>query len=283
MKRGKYLGLAVIGLALLPVSAWAQASEDAPVAVVSANERQDAGTTRLPPEPDRESGSTDIEAGVAYEDLTRDRAPWRRAYLLMIKRIAERKAVYGSLEETSRFSEKDTELNAGLYYPLSRRWTAVLEAGGSPTHRVLAKWSALGQIEYSFGRGWGAHAGLRHREYNTATVNVANFGVEKYIKSFRLAYTFYTSHLEKAGYSATHRVETNYYYGNSALNLSVARGRELENILPAGVLRSDVKLINLSGTHWFAPAWAVSYGVSWHDQGTIYTRRGLTFALRRRL
>jgi len=241
-----------------------------------------ASEPRLSP-PTPNSGTTEIEAGFNYENLTRGYAPWRQATFLVIHRFTQRKVIYGTIEETNRFSRNDTEGMAGFYYPLSKQWTGLLEASVSPTHSVLPTWSLLGQIERAFGRRWGAQAGLRHREYDTATVDISNFGVEKYIKHFRFAYTLYAVHLQQAGFSTTHRIDANYYYGNSAVNLTLAAGRELENIIPAGVVPSKVKVVNFGGTHWFARDWAVSYSLSWYEQAPFYIRQGLTIGLRYRL
>lgn len=227
--------------------------------------------------------ATDIEAGATYENLTNGRAPWRRAYLLFIKRFSTSKVVYGSVEETSRFERTDTEAAGGVHFPLSNRWNALVEASISPTHNVLSRWSFLGQVEYMFHGGWGAHAGFRHRQYNAASVNTASLTLEKYITSFRFSYTAYVFHLQNAGLSVTHRADANHYYGQSALNLTLAYGRELENILPAGILRTDVRLVSVGGTHWFTPGWAVSYNGTWHEQGRHYARHGLTLGVRRRL
>ena len=235
------------------------------------------------PAPAANPGNITIEAGITYENLTRGQEPWRRAYFQMVVPFAERKVVYGAVEEHSRFSQTDSDFTVGAYYPLGKRWTGLVEGSVSPTHNFLSKWSMLGQIEHSFGQGWGASAGVRHREYETAIANIGNLGVEKYIKNFRLAYMISPSHLEKAGFATAHRWDTNYYYGDSAINLILVRGSGVENIVPAGVLRTTVKLVNVNGTHWFAAGWALTYAANWHEQGTHYTRHGLTLGLRHRL
>lgn len=262
----KTVGLAVAVLIFLASPVWPQ-------------------TTPQQPElaPDPETRSTEIEAGLSYEDLTHGLAPWRAAYLRIVMHKAVRKAVYVSIEETERFSRRDTQFTAGTYHPFNKRWTALFEGSVSPTHAVLGKWSALGQIEHDAGRGWGVHAGLRHRQYNSTAIDVGNFTFEKYIKAHRVAYTFYAGHVESAGIATTHRVEMNHYYGNSAVNFNVAYGRELENIPPAGILRTSVMLVSLGGVHWVSGRWGLSYAANWQEQGRIYARRGVTLALRHKL
>lgn len=233
--------------------------------------------------PDRKPRTVDIEAGFNYENLTHGYAPWRQSYVSFIDRFTQRKVLYGMVQETNRFSLNDTEAMAGLYYPLRKQWTALIEASLSPTHNVLPKWSTLGQVEHSLGGGWGAQVGLRHREYNTVKVNTSNFGIEKYHKKFRFAYTFYATDLRRAGFSTTQRVDANYYYGNSSVNLTLASGRELENIIPVGVVPSRVKVVNIGGIHWFARDWGVSYSLSSYEQAPFYTRQGFKVGLRYRL
>ena len=77
----------------------------------------------------------------------------------------------------------------GFYQPLSRRWAMLVEANASPTHRILAKWSALAQLERNFGKGWVGSAGYRRTVFNTAQVNTGTFSAERYFSSYRVAYT----------------------------------------------------------------------------------------------
>ncbi|HEY2382403.1 MAG TPA: YaiO family outer membrane beta-barrel protein [Terriglobia bacterium] len=227
--------------------------------------------------------TTDAEAGIRYETLSNGFAPWRDAYVSGIHHFSERKVLYGAIDETSRFSMLDSQATAGLYYPLGRSWTGVFEGDISPTHNILPAWSGFGQIDRSFRNGWGADAGVRHRKYEGASVYITNAGVEKYIRSFHLAYTLYESYLKGAGASSTSRVEADYYYGRNSISLNAAAGSELDNIFPAGVVQTPVKLMNLNGTHWFAPAWAVSFSVSGENEGRFYNRRGFSIGLRRKL
>jgi YaiO family outer membrane protein len=230
-----------------------------------------------------EAGRTSVEAGLSYESLTRGFAPWRGAYLQFVKRGAQRKAIYLAIDETERFSLRDTQFTAGTYHPLNKRWTALFEGTISPTHNVLGKWSALGQIEHDLGGGWGTAVGIRHRQYNTASVSVGNFGLEKYLNPFRAAYTLYASRLAGAGVATAHRVEANYYYGNSVVNFNASYGSELENIPPAGILRTTVTQMSIGGTQWFNDRWGLSYTGSWHKQGRTYTRQGIALGVRRKL
>ncbi len=65
-----------------------------------------------------------IELNASYESLTHGYAPWRSLSLDVSKKLADRRVLYGSLRETSRFSLRDQEVMGGLYFPLGKRWLA---------------------------------------------------------------------------------------------------------------------------------------------------------------
>jgi YaiO family outer membrane protein len=227
--------------------------------------------------------SVDVEVGFTSEHLTNGFAPWRSGHVQVTRRFAVRKVLYAQFERTRRHSQTDSAITVGGYYPLGARWTAVAEVNASPTHRVLATWSALGQVEHDFGRGWTGQAGMRHRQYNTTGVRIANVGAAKSFNVFRVGYILYASSVAEAGVAVTNRVDGTYHYGNSALTLTVAYGKDRENIVPNGVLSTSVRAAGVHGVHWISSSWAASYAVGWHNQGNIYTRQGLTLGLRYRL
>lgn len=225
----------------------------------------------------------EVEAGYSYEYLTNGFAPWQSAHLFVGKRFASRQSLYGVYRETSRVRQRDREGLIGFYQPLGRRWAVLLEANASPTHRILAKWSALAQVERQFGKGWVGSAGYRRTVYKTAQVSTGAFTVERYFSRYRAAYTLYVSGLEGAGTSASHRGQFNYYYGeqSSTLGVSFAAGRELEN-LGTRILRTGVQSFAVQGRHWVNSRWGMNYDATLHRQGEIYTRKGFSVGLRHR-
>ena len=115
---------------------------------------------------------TEIELGHGKETLTNNLPDWTSTYLLASRQFGERKTLYGGLRETRRFGLDDTEVHAGLYYPLAATWTSLLEASASPTHEVLARYSVYGELQKNLGSGWGVGLGLRHNEYSLIGTNV---------------------------------------------------------------------------------------------------------------
>lgn len=231
-----------------------------------------------------ESGEpAQIEAGYSLDSLDKGYADWRSYYIEGEKKLGDRNTVYGSLRKIERFKLQDSELQAGIYYPLASRWTFLAEGNTSPTHNVLAKWSALGQIQYAMADGWGIHLGVRHTDYNSALSNVVSLTGERYWSNYRAAYTQSSSTLAGTGSTSNGRFQlARYYDEHSWIGLGVSRGSEIENLgSTLGVLNSSVQTVGLNGRHWLNHDWAASYELSSNKQGDLYTRNTFRLGLRR--
>lgn len=228
------------------------------------------------------SETVEVEADISFEHLSKGFAPWSEIYLSASKKFKSRRAIYGIYRGTRRFRQSDDEMTVGFYQPIGKTWTLFAEGNASPTHRVLPKFSTLLQIEHSLKKGWGAQAGWRHTEFNTARTNTGIFTVERYFSNYRSAYTLYLTNLAGAGVFAAHRVQlTRYYNEKSSMNLSFAAGREVEN-LGARILQTDVQSFSVGGRHWINSHWGLSYNYSFTRQGSIYTRQGFNYGIRYR-
>ena len=226
--------------------------------------------------------AVEVEAGISFEHLSNGFGSWSEAHLSASKKFKSRRTVYGTYRRTERFGQSDNEMIAGFYQPIGKRWTFFAEGSASPTHRILPKFSTLLQIERSLKKGWGAQAGWRHTKFNTARTDTGVFTVERYFSNYRAAYTLYATNLAGVGTSAAHRVQlTRYYNEKNSLNLSLAAGREVEN-LGARVLRTDVQSVAIGGRHWINQRWGLNYNYSFTRQGSIYTRQGFNFGIRYR-
>lgn len=227
---------------------------------------------------------SEVELGATHERLSGGRPDWRSIYLEGSHPLGERRVIYGGLRETLRFGLADTEIWAGYSHPLGREWTAVVEGSASGEHRVLPKYSALGQLTRHLPGGWGLSAGLKHSEYSLSGVNLLVLGAERYWGNFRAGYNLYAGRPEGATTGVAHRFALNYYYGErSTVGIALAAGREVENVgPPLGVASTDVRSLSLSGRHWFAPSWALSWDLLAHEQGSLYRREGIRLGLRHR-
>lgn len=224
-----------------------------------------------------------IEVGASLDTLNKGYANWRSHYIEGEKKLGDRHAVYGSLRETERFKIRDTEVQAGVYYPLASRWTLLTEGNASPTHTILARWSVLGQIQYALDEGWGVHLGLRHTDYNNALSNILLVTGERYWSNYRAAYTHSVSTLAGAGSASNGRIQlARYYDEQSWIGVNLSNGSEIENLgSTLGILNTRVQSIGLNGRHWFDHDWAVSYEIATNKQGSLYTRNAFRLGLRR--
>jgi len=271
------------------ISALRRASELAVAALLSVTFTAAAQSTERPVELKQRVTATglkaptvDVEFGHSRETLTNNLTDWTSTYLLASRRFGDRKTIYGGLRETRRFGLDDSEAHAGVYFPLGSTWSSQIEVSVSPTHEVLARNSVYGQIQKNLPGGWGLGFGVRHNEYTLVSSNVVSAMAERYWGNFRGAYTLYSGRPEGASSAASHRLQLNYYYSDrSTVGLSYTDGREVENVgPPRGLISSDVKNWGITGQHWFAPAWALTYDLVQHEQGTLYRRQGLRLGVR---
>jgi YaiO family outer membrane protein len=231
----------------------------------------------------RGASYTEIEAGYGRESLSNNTSDWLNPYVELHHFFGKRHAASLGLRETRRFGISDSEAYGSLYYPLAEHWNSVLEGNVSPTHNVLPEFSLGGQLQRVLPGGWLAGAGLRHNSFALTDSRVATISLERYWGDFRAAYTLFSGKPDGGSSASAHRFQFNYYYGDrDSAGLSYTTGREVENIGLAGLRTTDVRNWTLSGRHWFARDWALSYDLSTHKQGSLYRREGFRLGLRYR-
>ena len=222
-----------------------------------------------------------LEGSHAREGLTGPNAPWTDSWLRLDLKLATLQAFSARLRETERFGLRDREQALGAYLPLGGGWSVELELSASSTHRVLPRHALLAQVGKSFGGGWGAYAGLRRSAYTQSEADLRLFTLERYFGAERIAYTFYSGRPDGGGSAPSHRLQWSHYFNDrDFIGLSVAAGREVENIAPAGLVTSRVRSLYLTGRWWFAPDWALTAEAGVHEQGSLYRRHGLRLGLR---
>lgn len=223
---------------------------------------------------------TEFELGGSYESLTNNYSDWSSLYFDAVHQFGDRQTLLGGVRETRRYGLTDAEAYGGLYFPMGATWTGLVE-GSLSTHNVLAKYALGGHVLKTLPHGWGLGLGLRYSDYSASSANVASAIVERYWGNFRGAYTLYSGRPEGGPSGASHRFQVTYYYGDrSFAGLSYTTGREIENDPTRGVLTSDVRDWTLSGRHWLAPNWALTYDVIAHEQGSTYSRYGVRLGVR---
>jgi YaiO family outer membrane protein len=232
-----------------------------------------------------EGPRTEIEAWTGREKLTRGYSPWTDTGVALEHRTGARQFFGARLRETERFDARDREAGLAAYQPLGAGWAASLDFTASDTHRVLARRALLGQVERSFGAGWGAQLGLKRSRYvselGSDTAELRLLTVERYVGDHRIAYTFYSGRLEEGGSAPSHRVQWSVYLAErSSLGVSAASGREVESVAPGTLVSTDVRNLSVFGRYAFHRDWAASAEASSHRQGDLYRRNGLRLGLR---
>lgn len=227
---------------------------------------------------------SEMELGATHEKLSAGHSDWRSVYIEGAHTLGERQTVYGAVRETTRFGLRDMEESIGYYHPLAPDWTALAEASVSQQHQVLPKYSLFGQLFRTLPEGWVLSLGLRRSAYTASGVNLTVAGIERYWGNFRGSYTLYSGRPDGAPSGQAHRFQLNYYYGErSTVGLSIAAGREVENVgPPVGIVTTDVRDLTFTGRHWLRPDWAISWDVLAHEQGDLYRRRGVRIGIRHR-
>jgi YaiO family outer membrane protein len=277
--KNRWLCILILGEILLPclVAAQTPAVEGTNARPAATPEIKPAATIQPEPTP-----QVEIELGGAYESLTNDAPDWQTYFFRFNRKFSSGQVLYGEAAVVRRFNQTDPGFMIGLYQPLtkSRRWSATFEVSGSPTHDVLPAFAFYGQLHRNFGSGWVGSAGLRHSRYSENNANIGLFGVEKYIKAYRGAYTLYVAHLNGSGTSASHVFRGDYYYGErNSIGAGLAFGQEIESVGNGEFIRSDVFGVHLLGRHWFNQKWGMSYVALWQRQGSFYNRSGAQVGL----
>jgi YaiO family outer membrane protein len=229
------------------------------------------------------SWHTEAEAGVQYETLSNGYGPWRDGFLTISRSGTQHRAWFASMRDTTRFALRDQIVGGGVAHPFWKGATASAALELSPSHQVAASWSLAGRVDAPLGGGWVANAGVQHRHYDIASVDLVTAGAERYFTAYRAAYSAYVAHLGGGGTAVSHAAQLDRYYGReqgSMIRVILSAGDELERIGPAAILRTSVRAVSLSGRHWVSSRWAVVYAAGVHEQGPLYTRRGVTAGLR---
>jgi YaiO family outer membrane protein len=217
----------------------------------------------------------DLRAEAAHENLDKGYADWDEFLAQLSWRPDTRTAVFGNLRATERFSQRDREAGAGAYLPLGGAGTVLhAEATWSNTHRILPRHVALLELAQPVGGGWVITGGARQSAYTTGDVHAAWLVAELHWKDLRFGWNAQVSRVEGSGWAPAHRVTAS-WYGASELTfatLTLARGREVENVPPGGLVTTDVRAASLAGSVEFATRWALTGELAWTEQGDLYTR-----------
>jgi YaiO family outer membrane protein len=220
-----------------------------------------------------------VEVGASYEGLTNGYAPWQSQYLNLTMPMKEDGLVYLQLLNAQRFSEQDSSAYANYAYPLSLG-TINIEGSYDPNAKFLAK--NLGGIGWTgkLPESFNYLISTRATNYSDSRTNTNNYGLDKYIGQFRLAYTLVSSSLNSANNVWANKFQVKWYSeSNNQIGLSYTSGHEPLLITPGNLTNVATKQMQIDGLYWFDKI-GVTYSI-WHAvEGAYYERNGGQLGLR---
>ena len=240
----------------------------AALAVLSVNAQTSLASAQITPsEPQAQ-----VQAELAAESsrLSNGSPDWRALSLRVARTRGPRQVQELTLTDSSRFGLKDQQISALMATPLSERLTASFGAQASPSHRVLARHGADGNLQYEFAPAWLLHTGVGFRRYNDASVTQGSVMLEHYFSAFSAAAAW--KPVRALGVNASSaEVRAAWHYGDtSSLALVLSRGDEATAIAASRVELADVRSLAVFGRHQISPAWSLSYALARTRQGSFY-------------
>ena len=166
-----------------------------------------------------------------------------------------------------------------IRYTFRESWNA--QAEGTATPALFPRYSLSSQAVKALPSGWDIGLGLRHKEYGRLNASVMAVGAQHQWGPLRGGYTLSSGYSETSAAAPAHRLQLMYDYGNhSTVGLSYTAGRELQaGITPLGLTPMEVRDLTLSGSHWLAPQWALTYNVT-NSEMNSFRRQGLRLGIR---
>jgi YaiO family outer membrane protein len=229
-------------------------------------------------QPSASGESTMMGISGTYENLSGNQPSWHDYGVRLNKNFGDRRILDASITQARRFDQSDTQFSAMYSLPISPKLSGSFGGSLSPTHRVLAKYSLGGTLQYEIARGWLGHGGLKTTEFNNVRVNQGLLMLEHYFSDFSVAVAFRPSRAFGSTANSTELRGGYYYNDRNSVSLSLSDGREATSI-GTGVVMADVQTIAVFGRHWLNQNWSATYAVGHTRQGDFYTRNGITLGV----
>lgn len=214
-------------------------------------------------------------------DLDRGYADWSEHTVRIQRLHAPRRSTELALARTSRFGLHDTQIELSHVAPLSPSLVLTLQAGGSPTHRVLPQAFAGASLQTEFAPGWLLHTGVRHTRYDSNDVDRLGLMLERYVGPFSHSLEWApTRALGERSNTFTWR-STWYPVDGRSVGVIASRGDEATEIGGGAIALADVRALALVARWRVSPQWALTGALSRTRQGGFYTRTAVTAGVQR--
>lgn len=216
----------------------------------------------------------EARAEAQRDSLDHGKPGWKEELAQLAWKPKQGLAIFGAARATERFNLRDREGYGGAYVSLTPSLDLHVEASASQTHHVLARHATLAELSHKLGDGWVGSLAAKSARYETGNVQTAIGTIEKYAGDWRLGYTGYLSRPESGPWGASHRLSATWSRGTlTYASGSIGFGREIENVVPAGLLVTDVRSATLGGGIEVVRNLGVGIELGYVHQGDLYTRR----------
>lgn len=221
--------------------------------------------------------------GLSHERSRLDRglADWTEQTLRVQRHHADTSVTELALTGTRRFGLDDTQIELSHDQALDPGLRATVTASVSPTHRVLARNSLGGRLQYEVAPAWWLHGGLKQTRYSGNSVERADLRLEHYIGNF--------SHsLQWSPVRALGRVEQVVEWRSQwapergrAIGVIASAGREATELGQGAIALARVRSVALVARWPLTQDWSLNGSLSRTRQGDFYTRTGLGVGVQR--
>ena len=156
-----------------------------------------------------------------------------------------------------------------------------LQAGGSPTHRVLPRGFAGASLQAEFAPGWLLHTSVRHTRYDSNDVDRLGLMLERYVGHFGHSLEWApTRALGERSNTFTWR-STWYPADGRSVGVIASRGDEATEIGGGAIALADVRALALVARWRVSPRWSLTGALARTRQGDFYTRTAVTAGVQR--
>lgn len=227
------------------------------------------------------AGGQRLILSTELSDLNRGNRDWSEVSLRYVRLGAPRQSTELAVTGTSRFGLKDSQIDVSHTTPLSPSLVGSVQAGYSPTARVLPGYSVGANLQFEFAPAWLLHGGFRHTHYDSTDVNRFSFMLERYVGNFSASVAW--SPVRALG-TRSELVElrgTWYHSEGGSIGLIASHGDEATQLGAGGVALAAVRSLALVGRHRLDSGYGLNFALSRTRQGNFYTRTGVSLGVQR--